>query len=388
MGVHVTFVRSCDLDEWTQGQLDIMKLGGNGNAKQFFKKHGVTEAQMGSEKKYSTKAASMYKNHLTKIVSEEVRTRSDSFDSPKAANKKPSTWESATGLDNLMKSVSGSGLDELDNEKETEKSNKNENEVTKSTEPVSVFKAPEPVKAPPAAIYAPVVVQKEEPKAKGTLSVASNASSSSSSTEIKPMKIIGAKKTFGKKLGARKLVGVSGAIKMDSFDDVEKRTIEIEQERDDHALAIKMHNAEIGDSGSSRLNAIYADSESIYKAPVTKQPNSYSSGGASSMSMSPMNNYGGSIGSQGHIPNTVPNERADTNKFSSNKGISSDAYFGRDVQDDREVQAQLARFKNSSAIGSDMLNGRSDNYDNYDGFDVSEGLKNQVKGFFDSVQNM
>ncbi len=118
MGVHVTFVRSCDLDEWTQGQLDIMKLGGNGNAKQFFKKHGVTEAQMGSEKKYSTKAASMYKNHLTKIVSEEVRTRSDSFDSPKAANKKPSTWESATGLDNLMKSVSGSGLDELDNEKE------------------------------------------------------------------------------------------------------------------------------------------------------------------------------------------------------------------------------------------------------------------------------
>lgn len=46
MGVHITFVRSCDLDEWTQDQLDIMKASGNGNAKQFFKKHGVTEAQM------------------------------------------------------------------------------------------------------------------------------------------------------------------------------------------------------------------------------------------------------------------------------------------------------------------------------------------------------
>lgn len=46
MGVHITFVRSCDLDEWTQDQLDIMKVSGNGNALAFFKKHGVTEAQM------------------------------------------------------------------------------------------------------------------------------------------------------------------------------------------------------------------------------------------------------------------------------------------------------------------------------------------------------
>lgn len=46
MGVHVTFVRSCDLDEWTQEQLDTMKASGNANATQFFKKHGVTDSQM------------------------------------------------------------------------------------------------------------------------------------------------------------------------------------------------------------------------------------------------------------------------------------------------------------------------------------------------------
>ena len=46
MGVHITFVRSCDLDEWTQEQLDIMRVSGNGNATHFFKKHGVTDAQM------------------------------------------------------------------------------------------------------------------------------------------------------------------------------------------------------------------------------------------------------------------------------------------------------------------------------------------------------
>ena len=40
------YCRSCDLDEWTQEQLDIMRLSGNGNAREFFKKHGVTDAQM------------------------------------------------------------------------------------------------------------------------------------------------------------------------------------------------------------------------------------------------------------------------------------------------------------------------------------------------------
>lgn len=43
MGVHLTFVRSVDLDEWTQRQIDAMRIGGNDNAKKFFKKHGVTD---------------------------------------------------------------------------------------------------------------------------------------------------------------------------------------------------------------------------------------------------------------------------------------------------------------------------------------------------------
>ena len=40
--MHLTFVRSVDLDEWTQRQIDAMRIGGNENAKKFFKKQGVT----------------------------------------------------------------------------------------------------------------------------------------------------------------------------------------------------------------------------------------------------------------------------------------------------------------------------------------------------------
>ncbi len=40
LGVHLSFVRSVDLDEWTPQQVLTMRLGGNLNAGQFFRRHG------------------------------------------------------------------------------------------------------------------------------------------------------------------------------------------------------------------------------------------------------------------------------------------------------------------------------------------------------------
>lgn len=80
LGVHITFVRSCDMDEWSREQLTIMKLSGNKNAKAFFKAHGVSEAQMHSEKKYKTKAAPEYRRHLMKLVQEDASSGRGSDD--------------------------------------------------------------------------------------------------------------------------------------------------------------------------------------------------------------------------------------------------------------------------------------------------------------------
>jgi ADP-ribosylation factor GTPase-activating protein 2/3 len=68
MGVHTTFVRSLDLDEWTQRQLDAMRLGGNANARQYFRSHGLTDMHVQIEKKYTSKAAKQYKAELAKQV--------------------------------------------------------------------------------------------------------------------------------------------------------------------------------------------------------------------------------------------------------------------------------------------------------------------------------
>ena len=75
MGVHISFVRSLDLDEWTQRQIDAMKIGGNTNAKKFFQKHGCT--QMAGEKKYTSKAAIAYRAELAKLVEAEAAKRGE-----------------------------------------------------------------------------------------------------------------------------------------------------------------------------------------------------------------------------------------------------------------------------------------------------------------------
>ena len=78
MGVHLTFVRSVDLDEWTQRQIDAMRLGGNGNARSFFRKQGFTDLYGGkADKKYTSKAAVAYRAELAKLVEAEAAKRGE-----------------------------------------------------------------------------------------------------------------------------------------------------------------------------------------------------------------------------------------------------------------------------------------------------------------------
>jgi len=68
MGVHLSFVRSADLDEWTQRQIDAMRIGGNGNARAYFRKQGITDMHVKCDKKYTSKAAVNYRAELAKRV--------------------------------------------------------------------------------------------------------------------------------------------------------------------------------------------------------------------------------------------------------------------------------------------------------------------------------
>jgi len=82
MGVHLTFVRSVDLDEWTQRQIDAMRLGGNANARTFFRKHGISSMSHKIEKKYTSKAAVAYRAELEKLINAEAAKRGEAVATP------------------------------------------------------------------------------------------------------------------------------------------------------------------------------------------------------------------------------------------------------------------------------------------------------------------
>jgi len=338
-----------------------MRLSGNGNAKQFLKKHGVTELQMQSEKKYSTRAADEYKRHLRKLLSEAESEGGGAAPSPGPAEQRASAaWESSSGLDNLLRSASGADLSGLERGDD---------------EPVTVFKALALAAPAPAPAPAPKPVEKKEPVVFGTLSTKLGEVGTAPAPAALKVSSLGAKKASKPKLAARKLTGGGSGVRMESFEDVDKRSGIANQELQDRALAVKLHNADADIAGSSRLAAVYQDSESIYKpAPAPQRAQAPSPRGSG-------------------VPKAAPADGGYAqSKFPSAKGISSDQYFERGQQQTDAAKARLGSYAGSSAISSEMLHGGGERASSYEDFIPDElsmrEIKKSVRGFFDSVQNM
>nr|XP_016464794.1 PREDICTED: probable ADP-ribosylation factor GTPase-activating protein AGD8 [Nicotiana tabacum] len=67
LGVHISFVRSTNLDSWTPEQLKMMYFGGNNRAQVFFKQHGWSDGGK-TDAKYTSRAADLYRQLLLKEV--------------------------------------------------------------------------------------------------------------------------------------------------------------------------------------------------------------------------------------------------------------------------------------------------------------------------------
>jgi|AntAceMinimDraft_1070359.scaffolds.fasta_scaffold09716_1 hypothetical protein len=70
LGVHITFVKSANMDKWTSAELDVFRCsGGNQKARVFFSQHGWSGTERGQiAQKYSSRAAAMYKQTLAREV--------------------------------------------------------------------------------------------------------------------------------------------------------------------------------------------------------------------------------------------------------------------------------------------------------------------------------
>ncbi|XP_047093939.1 probable ADP-ribosylation factor GTPase-activating protein AGD8 [Lolium rigidum] len=92
LGVHISFVRSTNLDSWAPNQLKMMVYGGNNRAQAFFKQHGWTDGGK-IEAKYTSRAADLYRQLLRKEVdkssTEEANTSWPSSPVAASSNQAP-----------------------------------------------------------------------------------------------------------------------------------------------------------------------------------------------------------------------------------------------------------------------------------------------------------
>ncbi|ESQ55630.1 hypothetical protein EUTSA_v10025323mg [Eutrema salsugineum] len=90
LGVHISFVRSTNLDSWSPEQLRTMMFGGNNRAQVFFKQHGWTDGGK-IEAKYTSRAADLYRQILVKEVAKAIAedTTTGLPSSPVAASQLP-----------------------------------------------------------------------------------------------------------------------------------------------------------------------------------------------------------------------------------------------------------------------------------------------------------
>ncbi|KAK3153375.1 hypothetical protein QOZ80_2BG0171490 [Eleusine coracana subsp. coracana] len=131
LGVHVSFVRSTNLDSWTQEQLKMMVYGGNNRAQAFFKQHGWTDGGK-IEAKYTSRAAGLYRQLLAKEVA-----KSSAED---GNNSWPSSPVAGSPASNQTSAFSDPKLTEAAKEKANEK---NEPEIVRSPRaPIHSFKKP------------------------------------------------------------------------------------------------------------------------------------------------------------------------------------------------------------------------------------------------------
>lgn len=394
LGVHISFVRSTNLDQWTWEQLRTMKVGGNESATKYFQSHGGTAALASKDAntKYTSNAASKYKDELkrraaadaleypeevviTDIVAAvptsggtETPTEPDDFFSSwdKPAIKRPSNPPSRT---QTPPGVSRSGSPFLN-------PNTNGNGPIRPKSPLANTENDAPQNAPAASRAIPSATVRK-------------------TTAGAPRKtnILGAKKT--QKLGAKK---IGGGESLD-FEEAEKKAKEeaeriaklgYDAEAEKAAAESKIRSASVtektklasptplspGRAGSFGATGGHKRSDSeVERLGMGVSRLGFGQVGASKPAASAPKKMGfGSTGGNKAVEDNDDEQYA-RQKFGAQKGISSDEFFGKGAFDpaaQSEAKTRLQGFEGATSISSNAYFGRpeddipeADQYGNY-----------------------
>ncbi|ELR04116.1 hypothetical protein GMDG_01420 [Pseudogymnoascus destructans 20631-21] len=348
LGVHISFVRSTNLDQWQWDQLRIMKVGGNESATKFFQSNGGTAALNSKDPKtkYTSNAAIKYKEELKK------RAAKDAIEYPTEV---------------VITDVMGGGSTDGSSTPAGEP----DDDFFSSWDKPAIKRPTPPARAPPPPPYS-------DAPAPASRAVHSSALRKSSAASGAPRRanVLGGKKPT--KLGAKKLGGGD----VIDFDAAERKAKE-EAER----IEKLGYDPEAEDV--AKKTAANAESKVASPSPVTPGRGTYGNPTPRERSGSDAEKLGmgmarlgfgqigggpkpaatakkmGGFGSVGPIKakEEDDSERYARQKFGAQKGISSDEFFGKgsfDPAAQTEAKARLQGFEGASSISSNAYFGRKE----------------------------
>ncbi|KAI1264199.1 hypothetical protein F5Y18DRAFT_428286 [Xylariaceae sp. FL1019] len=398
LGVHISFVRSTNLDQWQWDQLRVMKVGGNESATKFFRSNGGSSALASKDPKtkYQSPAATKYKEELKK------RAARDAIEYPDEVVITEATGEGADGSATPASEPADDFFSSWD--KPT---------IKKPTPPISRTGTP-PVVGRTASPFlnagkdisrssSPLAKSDSTSEAKPAVAKTTTSAALRKTTATGPRKanILGAKKTTSK-LGAKKVT--SDAI---DFDEAEKRAKE-EAERieklgyDPEAeVAEAKAAATTSKAEASNVATPTPASPSGYGSSHTRQKSAaeverlgmgfgrlgFGQVGGSKPAAAATKKNAGGFGSVGPVKAApeADEERYARNKFGTQKGISSDEFFGKGAFDPNahaEAKTRLQGFEGASAISSNAYFGRNEEEEVGDDYgDLETAAKDFVRKF-------
>ncbi|KAL7899314.1 hypothetical protein HDV63DRAFT_372924 [Trichoderma sp. SZMC 28014] len=395
LGVHISFVRSTNLDQWQWDQLRVMKVGGNESATKFFQQNGGTAALNSKDPKtkYQSNAATKYKDELKR------RAARDAQEYPEEVI-----------VDGLEADGSSTPAGEPDDDFF---SSWDKPTIKKPTPPLSRTATPPVVGRTPSPFLN--AGNKDVPRAASPLSKTDSTESKPAASRVttsaalrkstpsggpKKANILGAKKV--QKLGVKKVTG-----DIIDFDEAEKKAKE-EAER----IAKLGYDPEAEEEQAAKSTATSSAAAIISPTPISPAPSSHTRqksnaemerlgmgmgrlgfgqiGGAkaaasASSSSSAKKNAGG-FGSVGPVKATAADdsETFARSKFGAQKAISSDEYFGKGSYDPNaqaEAKTRLQGFEGATAISSNAYFGRPEEEAEEDYGDIETAAKDFVRNF-------
>ncbi|KAI0369401.1 ArfGap-domain-containing protein [Pilatotrama ljubarskyi] len=359
MGVHISFVRSTNLDSWQLNQLRTMKVGGNASATEFFTKHGGAALLSDSDtkKKYSSRVAELYKEELARRVKEDAARYPDKVVVDGVADVTATPASKAADDDDFF-----SSWDKPATLKPTAA-------PTKPSAPPVIGRSASASSAPAA----PRTVSSASLRSNSTANGGSRPTSTlgasrlnSSTPSVASTASVGPKKSKLGGLGAKKAAPVD-------FAEAERRAAaEAERIRQ---LGYDREREKAEEEERTRLAAESAKTAATAKAksPVTKSAPAAPAapkGSAQDMERLGMGmkrlGFGAVPAAAAASSSAAVEEDAPTyarEKFGNQKAISSDMYFGRNSYDPNavaEAQTRLQSFQGASSISSNQYFGRDE----------------------------